>query len=142
MKREKKVVVVSGFFDPVHVGHLRHFQKAKKLGDFLVVILTTDEQCIMKKGYCFMPFEERKELLENLRCVDRVVKNIDKDTLSADTLAGLKPDIFAKGGDRTPDNMPQKEIETCKNLGIKIFYGVGTQDQSSSNLVKRVCQKL
>jgi cytidyltransferase-like protein len=132
-------VAVSGGFDPVHIGHIRSFREAKKLGDKLMIILTRDDQLIRKKGYYFMPFEERKEILERIEGVDRVVPNIDDDITSNESLEYYRPDIFAKGGDRTEDNMPESEKDICTKIGCKIVYGVGGDKiQSSSSLVKRV----
>ena len=132
-------VAVSGGFDPVHIGHIRSFREAKKLGDKLMIILTRDDQLISKKGYYFMPFEERKEILERIEGVDRVVPNIDDDITSNESLEYYRPDIFAKGGDRTEDNMPEIEKDICAKIGCKIAYGIGGDKiQSSSSLVKRV----
>jgi cytidyltransferase-like protein len=132
-------VAVSGGFDPVHIGHIRSFREAKKLGDKLMIILTRDDQLIRKKGYYFMPFEERKEILERIEGVDRVVPNIDDDITSNESLEYYRPDIFAKGGDRTEDNMPEIEKDLCTKIGCKIVYGIGGDKiQSSSSLVERV----
>lgn len=133
------VVAVCGGFDPVHVGHIRHFKEAKALGDRLVVILNTDEFLMKKKGYVFMPFEERKEVIASIRYVDEVVRCADADQTVAKSLELVKPDIFAKGGDRTADNMPKEEIEVCKRLGTRIVYGVGGgKVQSSSWLAAKL----
>jgi cytidyltransferase-like protein len=132
-------VAVSGGFDPIHIGHIRSIIEAKKLGDELMVILTRDDQLVQKKGYFFMPYEERKEVLENIVGVGCVVPNIDDDITSNKSLEYYRPDIFAKGGDRTPDNMPEIEKEICASIGCKIVYGVGGgKIQSSSSLFKRV----
>ena len=128
-------VAVAGGFDPLHIGHLRHFQKAKNLGDYLIVLVSNDEDMVRKKGYCFMPLEERVEILRALSCVDEVVPTIDSDGTQYRTLQLVKPDIFAKGGDRIPENMPEKEIQICNKLGIQIVYGVGEQIKSSSQIV-------
>ena len=131
-------VAVCGGFDPLHVGHIRHFKGAKALGDELIVILNTDRWLRKKKGYVFMPFKERKEIIESVIYVDRVVECIDKDVSVAKTLATIKPDIFAKGGDRGIGNIPKSEIDICKKLGIRIVCGVGGKKiQSSSELVKK-----
>jgi glycerol-3-phosphate cytidylyltransferase len=133
-----KIVAVAGGFDPVHIGHLRNIQQAKKLGDKLIVILTTDNQLVKKKGYYFMSYEERKEILENIHGVDLVVPNIDSDITCNESLEYYGPDIFAKGGDRTQDNMPYIEKTVCAKIGCKIVYGVGGEKiQSSSSIVKR-----
>lgn len=137
----KIVVAVSGGFDPLHVGHVKYFNEAKNLGNKLVVILNTDEWLQNKKGYVFMSFNERKEILENLRSVDEVIKCIDRDNTVIKTLMILKPDIFAKGGDRTVENTPEQEI--CQKLGIKIVFGVGgNKVQSSSWLIDSATEKI
>lgn len=132
-------VAVSGGFDPIHVGHIRHIRSAKSKGDFLIVFLQPDSWLMRKKGYVFMPYEERKEILESLRWVDMVVQVEDKGDTVVETLKKYKPDIFAKGGDRTPDNMPKEEIDVCAQEGIEIVYGAGGDKvQSSSWLVNKV----
>lgn len=138
-KRNKKpiIVAVSGGFDPLHIGHIRMFDKAKKLGDKLVLILNSDRFLMRKKGYIFMKFKERKEIIENIRSVDKVVPCIDKDQSICKTLEKLKPDIFANGGDRKLSNIPEKRI--CKKLGIKMVFNVGGgKIQSSSRLINRI----
>ena len=143
MKRKKKkiVVAVSGGFDPPHLGHLRLFKEAKKLGDELVVILNNDNWLMAKKGYVFLPQKERKALIESIRWVDKVIltshpKN-PKDMSVSKELMRLKPDIFANGGDRTRKNIP--EVEVCRKIGCKMVFGVGGKKiQSSSWLVKKV----
>ncbi len=129
-------VVVSGGFDPLHVGHIRYLKEAKNLGNNLVVILNSDNFLKQKKGYVFMPYEERKEILESIKYVDRVVACVDQDLTVCKTLEMLKPNIFAKGGDRTLENTP--EVDVCRKLGIKIVFGVGgNKIQSSSWLMKK-----
>ena len=136
---KKKVIAVSGAFDPVHADHIKLFKKAKELGDELVVILNTDEWIKRKRGFVFMPFEQRKEILESIRYVDRVVKQIDKDESIAETLRLIKPDIFAKSGDRTLDKIPQKEKDVCRDLGIQLLYvDTGEIRVHSSWLLQRV----
>lgn len=135
---QRKVVLASGFFDPPHRGHIAYLREAKKLGDWLVVAVHRDECCVRKKGYCFMPLEDRLAILEAIKYVDEIIvcePTCDLTTL--DVLQKVKPQIFAKGGDRTPGNMPPSEVELCNRLGIKIVYGVGGgKVQSSSWLVK------
>ena len=140
--KNKVVVAVCGGFDPIHVGHIRHFRDAKKLGDILVVMLNDDDWVMKKKGYVFMSFEERKEIVESIRYVDKVVPVIDTDGSVAKTLEKLRPDVFAKGGDRKMDNIPKSEINVCKRLRIKIVFGVGGgKVQSSSWLVDKLKKK-
>lgn len=132
-----RVVVTSGGFDPIHIGHVRLLKESKKLGDKLIVILNTDEFLMRKKNFTFMPFDERKEILEELQCVDEVVACIDDDQTVCKTLEMLKPHIFAKGGDRTLENIPEKEV--CERLGIEMVFGVGGgKIQSSSWLTKNL----
>jgi len=130
-----KTIAVSGGFDPVHIGHIRYFKEAKKLGK-VIIILNSDKFLRRKKGFVFMKFKERKEVLESIKYVDKVIPCIDKDQTVCKTLARLKPDIFAKGGDRTLKNIPEKEV--CENLKIKMKFLVGGRKiQSSSKLVKK-----
>jgi D-beta-D-heptose 7-phosphate kinase/D-beta-D-heptose 1-phosphate adenosyltransferase len=139
MEKNRSVVAVCGGFDPIHVGHVRHFKAAKALGDELIVMLNTDAWLMEKKGYVFMKFEERKEIIESIRYVNRVVPYVETESGSvAKTLEKYRPDVFAKGGDRTIDNLPQDEVEACKRLGIELVTGVGGEKiQSSSWLVDR-----
>lgn len=135
-----KVVAVSGGFDPVHVGHIRMFKEARSFGDQLIVILNNDNWLTKKKGFVFMPQEERKEILESIRYVTRVVLTShpkDPEDMSvARELEKLKPAIFANGGDRKADNTPENIV--CERLGIKMAFNVGGgKVQSSSELVKK-----
>lgn len=130
------VVAVSGHFDPPHIGHLRHIQKARKLGDWLIAIVSSDKHCVAKKGICLMPQHDRMEIVKTW--VDEVFLNIDYDGTSTQSLKVLKPNIFAKGGDRIASNMPQNEIDICKKIGCKIVYNVGGQLHSSTYIVNRI----
>ena len=133
---EKKIVVAaSGYFDPLHIGHVEYLELARKLGDKLIVIVNTDEQARLKKGFVFMPLEERIKIIKALRAVDEVFVSIDKDKSVCKSLEAVRPDIFAKGGDRTSDEIPENEI--CRKLKIKIVDGLGKKLQSSSELVKK-----
>lgn len=140
------VVAVSGGFDPIHIGHVRMFREAKKLGDELVVILNNDEWLIKHKRIPFMPEAERKEVIEAIRWVDRVVltkhTSSDPDKSVCNSLREIRPDIFANGGDRHPDGDPIPEVELCKELGIKVVYNVGSggKVQSSSWLIAKAAQ--
>lgn len=131
-------VAVSGGFDPVHIGHVRMFNEASKYGD-VYVILNSDEFLKKKKGSAFMPFNERRELLENLKSVHEVVPCVDADMTVCETLRLLKPDFFANGGDRTATNTP--EMAVCEELGIQMLWNVGGgKIQSSSNLLNSYAQ--
>lgn len=137
MKKKLKIVAVSGGFDPVHIGHIRQFKAAKKLGDKLYVILNSDRFLKNKKGFIFMSFKERKEILETIEYIDKVIPCIDKDQSVCKTLEKLKPDIFAKGGDRTLENIPEANI--CRKNKIRMVFGVGGgKIQSSSALAKKL----
>ncbi len=135
-----RIVVTAGGFDPLHVGHLRHLQQAKGLGDKHIVIINSDDCMVGKKGYCFMTATERAEILGGLNCVDEVWFTGDVTVSYAlkEVYEQFPHDTirFAKGGDRTPDNMPQDEIDVCSAYNIEIVYGVGAQIQSSSKLVE------
>ena len=135
---KRKIILFGGTFDPIHVGHIECLKLAKELGDKLIVIVNNDNQTILKKGFAFMPHKERAKIVAELRCVDEVFLSIDKDRTVCKSLAHLKPDIFAKGGDRTSDEIP--EAKTCKECNIKIIDGLGDKIQSSSDLIKKYNQ--
>ena len=134
------VVAISGGFDPIHSGHIDYIREARKFGK-LLVILNTDKWLIEKKGNYFMDYETRKYILENIKGIWKVVPQIDEDMSVSKSLEYYKPDIFAKGGDRGPDNIP--EYETCKQLGIEMKFNVGkdpvkgSKYQSSSWILER-----
>lgn len=136
----KKVVTVSGGYDPLHIGHVRLFQEAKKLGDELVVILNNDNWLKKKKGFVFMPEQERKELIEALSVVDSVViskhPSDPNDMSVSNELRDIKPDIFANGGDRVAENTP--ETDACNDINCEMVFntGQGGKIQSSSWLLK------
>lgn len=132
----ERIVAVSGGFDPIHIGHIRYLKEARKLGTKLVVILNSDNFLTKKKGHYFMSYDERKEVVESIRYVDEVFECIDKDQTVCKSLAQLKPNIFAKGGDRTISNIPEKTI--CESIGIEMVFGVGGgKIQSSSWLLEK-----
>lgn len=128
------VVAVSGYFDPLHKGHVEYLKLAKQLGDKLIVILNNNKQAELKKGKAFMSTEEKKIILEALRDVDEVFVSIDEDATVCKSLEAVKPDIFAKGGDRFVHEIPETPI--CNKLNIKIVDGLGEKIQSSSDLIK------
>ncbi len=148
-KKKKVTVAVSGGFDPLHVGHVRMFKEAKKLGDTLVVILNNDNWLRKKKGYVFMSDKERKELIEAIECVDKVIiskhPQNPKDMSISKELSYLRPHVFANGGDRNkkdaanPNSSLFKDIRTCEKAGIRIVYNVGKggKIQSSSWLLAK-----
>ena len=127
-----KIVVTSGYFDPLHVGHLECLELAKQLGGKLIVIVNSDLQAKLKKNKSFMNQEDRMKIISALKCVDEVFLSIDKDKSQCESLRYLKPDVFAKGGDRTSGEIPESKV--CKELGIKIVDGLGKKIRSSSEL--------
>ena len=127
-----KTVVVSGYFDPVHVGHLEYLKLAKDLGDKLIVIVNNNEQCVLKKGKPFMDESDRLEIVKSLKMVDDVFLSIDKDKSVCKSLEILKPDIFANGGDRNTNEVPESII--CKKYNIMMIDGLGNKIRSSSDL--------
>lgn len=132
----KKIIKVacSGYFNPIHKGHVEYLEKAKELGDYLVVIVNSDKQRALKCSKEFMHEDERMQIVAALRCVDEVILSIDEDTTVCNTLRLVKPHIFAKGGDRTIDEIPEKKV--CDELGIQMVDGLGEKVQSSSWLLK------
>jgi cytidyltransferase-like protein len=127
-----KVVAISGYFDPIHVGHLEYINMAKKLGDKLVVIINNNYQCELKKGKPFMDEKDRVTIVSNLKNVDEVFLSIDKDKTVCASLEKIKPDIFANGGDRKNYEIPESVV--CKKYDIKIIDGLGDKIRSSSDL--------
>lgn len=135
---EPIIVAVSGGFDPIHIGHIRMIQEAAALGDELVVIINNDNWLRKKKGTVFMPQHERKEIIESIRGVTRVVltdhEPDDEDRSVCRTLLAIRPHIFANGGDRKPDGDPVPEVMLCEEHGIHLVYNIGRggKVQSSS----------
>ena len=134
---ERKIVAVSGGFDPIHVGHVRMIRGAAELGD-VIVIANSDDWLLRKKGYTFMNWQERAEILQNIKGVVAVYEAKDEDDSVCASLKALTPDIFANGGDRKEGNIP--EYRLCEDLGIEMKFGIGGTDkpQSSSWLVEKV----
>jgi len=130
-----KIIVVSGGFDPIHSGHIEYFKSARSLGDKLIVALNSDNWLEKKKGKFFMPFSERKAIVENLSCVDQVI-NFEDDELGSAKNALIKvkemyPDdelIFGNGGDRNKDNIPEMSVNN-----IKFEFGVGGDNKKNSS---------
>jgi len=129
----KKTICVSGGFDPVHIGHLRMIQEAAKFGD-VIVIVNSDKWLMRKKGYIFMPFKERSEILQGFAAVSETTHVDDTDGTVCEALQRIKPTYFANGGDRKTDNTP--EMDVCDDEGIQLLWGMGGgKVQSSSTLV-------
>ena len=133
MSAKNKIrVAVSGYFDPIHIGHLEYLRKAKELGDSLVVIVNNNYQCKLKKGKHFMDENDRVEIVKALRFVDEVFLSVDKDRTVCKSLEEIKPDIFANGGDRATSEVPETPV--CKKFNIKMVDGLGDKIRSSSSL--------
>ena len=130
--KNKIRVAVSGYFDPIHIGHLEYLRMAKELGDSLVVIVNNNYQCKLKKGKHFMDENDRVEIVKALRFVDEVFLSVDKDKTVCKSLEEIKPDIFANGGDRATSEVPETPV--CKKFNIKMVDGLGDKIRSSSSL--------
>ena len=130
--KNKIRVAVSGYFDPIHVGHLDYLRMAKELGDYLVVIVNNNYQCKLKKGKHFMDENDRVEIVKALRFVDEVFLSVDKDRTVCKSLEEIKPDVFANGGDRATSEVPETPV--CKKFNIKMVDGLGDKIRSSSSL--------
>ena len=139
-KHTKKIIAVSGGFDPIHVGHVRMIQAAAEMGD-VVVIANSDAWLMRKKEYVFMPWVERAEVLMSIKGVVDVVMASDDDGTVCETLKSLKPSVFANGGDRKEGTVP--EYTLCEDMGIEMRFGVGGSDkpQSSSWLVENAVKE-
>ena len=136
-----KAIIVSGYFNPLHKGHLEYFEKAKLCGDVLFVIINSDFQRKLKGSKEFQNEDERLLIISSLKIVDKVILSIDKDKTVKETIKqiykneGQKYNLaFANGGDQNNRNIPEKT--TCDNLNIELIDGLGNKIQSSSWLLK------
>ena len=129
-----KVVLATGGFDPLHSGHIEYLKSAKVLGDTLVVGINSDDWLIRKKGRTFMPSTERIAIIENLKMVDHCILFDDTDNTAIEAINNVKlmyPNseiIFANGGDRTQDNIPEMSVP-----GVKFIFGVGGENKKNSS---------
>ena len=133
LAKSPRVVVASGYFSVLHVGHIEYLEKSKQLGDVLIVIVNNDHQNRLKKGHVFMPARERVRVIRALRCVDAVVESIDEDRSVCKTLAMLHPDVFTNGGDQFNESIPEASV--CQEMGIQMVDGLGSKIQSTTNLL-------
>ena len=138
----KKAIIVSGYFNPLHKGHLDLFEKAKEIGDVLIVIVNNDKQREMKGSQFFQDQEERIRIIRALSVVDMAWISIDKDSTQNATLKvmvdkffGAMELAFANGGDQNNNTIPEAEI--CKQFDIELIDGLGDKIQSSSWLLEK-----
>lgn len=139
----KKAIIVSGYFNPIHKGHVEYFNSAKSLGDELFVIVNNDEQRSLKGSKEFQTQEERCFIVSNINSVDKVFLSIDKDRTVIETiklihhLHGSDYQLsFANGGDQNNNSIPEASI--CLELQIKLIDGLGEKIQSSSWLLDKL----
>lgn len=138
LTKKEKVVLVSGGFDPIHVGHLEMLEEAKGLGDRLVVIINCDAWLTRKKGRFLMNQEDRAKLVGSVRHVDDVfILETDRDDVG-EAIEKIRPHIFANGGDRK-DEASIPEAELCRKIGVKMIFNVGKNGKirSSSELLAK-----
>ena len=145
------IVLVSGYFNPIHVGHIDYLDSASKIGDYLVVIVNNDNQVNIKGSKPFMPLKERLIIVESMGCVDKAVASIDEDGSVVETIRSVWQEFnnsaqapftmsFCNGGDRKLDNIPEYDI--CEQLGIDLHFNVGGgKTQSSSSLLQKVANE-
>eukprot|EP00927_Polykrikos_kofoidii_P048746 TRINITY_DN42960_c0_g1_i1.p1 TRINITY_DN42960_c0_g1~~TRINITY_DN42960_c0_g1_i1.p1 ORF type:complete len:572 (-),score=78.25 TRINITY_DN42960_c0_g1_i1:112-1827(-) len=120
-----KVVVASGYFDPLHSGHIEYLQRSKELGSTLIVIINNDRQALLVRGGSTLPVSERVKVVRSLGFVDAVIESMDEDNTVCKTLASLHADLFANGGPQSSDSAPEAGV--CLDLGIKMIDGLGQQ---------------
>ena len=137
----QKAIIVSGYFNPIHKGHIDYFKYAKLHGKKLFVIVNNDIQRALKGSKEFQDEKERVLIVENLRMVDKCFLSIDKDRSVVDTIKLIYDEFgnkyhlaFANGGDQNNDTIPERPV--CEKLGIKLIDGLGGKIQSSSLLLK------
>ena len=136
-EKKRPTVMVSGGFDPVHAGHIRMILDAAKWGD-VIVIANSDRWLFEKKGFVFMHFDQRAEILNAIKGVVLVDSVDDSDGTVCEAIRRLKPTYFANGGDRGRSNTPEQDV--CEELGVEMLWSIGGDEKrdSSSDLVERV----
>ena len=137
---KKKAIIVSGYFNPIHKGHLEYINNAKALADELIVIVNNDKQRILKKSTEFQLEEERLLIVSNIRSVDKAILSVDNDRTVCQTIKLIVQEFgsiydlaFANGGDQDNTTIPEREI--CEEMGIALLDGLGDKIQSSSWLL-------
>ena len=142
---DKVIGFVAGGFDPLHPGHYSMIKESIKLCDHLIICTHPDIIMVLKKSFCFQTVTRRMQILRDEFPDCQVVLSIDKDGSVVKTLKLYHPNIFLKGGDRTPSNMPQAELDICKEINCKIIYDVGLPKRpewSSTLIGKKALGKL
>ena len=139
---KKKSIIVSGYFNPIHKGHLEYFNTAKALTDELFVIVNNDYQRALKGSIEFQLEEERMIIVSNIKAVDKAILSVDTDRTVCKTIAAIAKEYgesyslaFANGGDQNNETIPEKSI--CETMGIELLDGLGDKIQSSSWLLKK-----
>jgi cytidyltransferase-like protein len=137
----KKAIIVSGYFNPIHKGHIEYFNNAKALGDALIVIVNSDHQRALKGSKEFQKEAERVFIVSNIKSVDQVFLSIDEDRTVCETIRFIHQQLakdyelaFANGGDQNNNSIPEAPV--CQELGIELLDGLGDKIQSSSWLLK------
>ena len=138
----KKAIILSGYFNPLHKGHIEYFNHAKAAGDELIVIVNNDHQRALKASKVFQLEDERMFIVSNIKSVDRVYLSIDKDRTVCESIRMIHRELgntyhldFANGGDQNNQSIP--EVPVCNELGIELLDGLGDKIQSSSWLLKK-----
>jgi len=138
---KKKAVIVSGYFNPIHKGHLEYFNNAKVLADELFVIVNSDRQRQLKGSKEFQKEDERMIIVSNIKAVDKAILSIDQDRTVCETIRMIANDYgakyelgFANGGDQNNDTIPERPI--CEDMNVAMIDGLGDKIQSSSWLLK------
>ncbi len=138
----KKAILVSGYFNPIHKGHIEYFNNAKALGDALIVIVNNDNQRALKGSKEFQNEDERVFIVSNIKSVDQVFLSIDQDRTVCETIRFIHQQLtkdyhlaFANGGDQNNESIP--EVPVCQELGIELLDGLGEKIQSSSWLIEK-----
>ena len=139
---KKKAVIVSGYFNPIHKGHLEYFNNAKALCDELFVIVNNDHQRALKRSKEFQKEDERMIIVSNIKAVDKAILSIDQDCTVCETIRMISNEYgseyelgFANGGDQNNETIPEKSI--CHEVGIALIDGLGNKIQSSSWLLNK-----
>ena len=139
---KKKAIIVSGYFNPIHKGHLEYINSAKSLADILIVIVNNDKQRILKKSTEFQLEKERLLIVSNIRAVDNAILSVDEDRTVCQTIKKIAQEFrsnydlaFANGGDQDNTTIPERGI--CQEMGIALLDGLGDKIQSSSWLLNK-----